>query len=91
MRKKEKFVDDGRTIANMNVDGMPWYDPASDKKESGAPVAENSKPGEPAEPLTFKETMAVVKGVTLASLLVGGVFVIVFTLFILFCRFVWFK
>ena len=24
-RNKEKFVDDGRVIANMNVDGMPWY------------------------------------------------------------------
>lgn len=23
--KKEKFVDDGRTIADMNVDGMPWF------------------------------------------------------------------
>ena len=24
-RKREEFEDDGRTIANMNVDGMPWY------------------------------------------------------------------
>ena len=24
MKKKEQFVDDGRTIADMNVDGMPW-------------------------------------------------------------------
>ena len=24
--KKEKFVDDGRVIAPMNVSGMPWYD-----------------------------------------------------------------
>ena len=24
--KKEKFVDDGRVIAPMNVPGMPWYD-----------------------------------------------------------------
>ena len=28
-KKKEKRDDwdDGRTIASMNVDGMPWYDP----------------------------------------------------------------
>ena len=25
MKKKEKFVDDGRTVADMNVDGMPGY------------------------------------------------------------------
>lgn len=25
MAKKEKFYDDGRTIANMNVDGMKGY------------------------------------------------------------------
>lgn len=24
--KKEEFVDDGRTIYNMNVDGFSWYD-----------------------------------------------------------------
>ena len=24
-RKREEFEDDGRTIADMNVDGMPWY------------------------------------------------------------------
>ena len=27
MAKKDKdFEDDGRVIAPMNVDGMPWYD-----------------------------------------------------------------
>lgn len=31
-KKKEKFVDDGRTIANMNVEGMPWYNPARDSQ-----------------------------------------------------------
>ncbi|MGL4738735.1 MAG: hypothetical protein ACRCW2_14880 [Cellulosilyticaceae bacterium] len=24
-KKKTEFVDDGRTIANMNVEGLPWY------------------------------------------------------------------
>lgn len=90
MRKKEKFVDDGRTIANMNVEGMKWYDPSRDKEpEPEEQPGEQLKPAP--EPLTFKETLAVAKGVTLAALLVGGVFVIVFTLFILLCRFVWFK
>ena len=28
-RKKERYVeeDDGRSFANMNVEGMPWYRP----------------------------------------------------------------
>ena len=24
-KKKPSFIDDGRTIADMNVEGMPWY------------------------------------------------------------------
>jgi len=31
--RKSGFEDDGRVIANMNVDGMPWYMPQ--KQESG--------------------------------------------------------
>ena len=27
-KHKEKFVDDGRVIADMNVDGMPWVNSA---------------------------------------------------------------
>lgn len=33
MRKKKKYDDDdGRTIADMNVEGMPWYTPKSKRK-----------------------------------------------------------
>ena len=39
-RKKERPPDDdGRTIVNMNVEGMPWYHPESEKK-----VKESDKP-----------------------------------------------
>ncbi|MED9904409.1 MAG: hypothetical protein UFG06_09505 [Lachnospiraceae bacterium] len=82
-KKREKFVDDGRTVADMNVEGMPWYAPAA-QKGSGTGV-ENA-------PLTLsrKEKAAMMKGVMTAALLVAFVFVAVFTLFILFCVFVWF-
>ena len=30
--KKEKFIDDGRTIFNMDIDGFKWHD--KKKKES---------------------------------------------------------
>ena len=93
-RDKEKFEDDGRTIANMNVEGMPWYNPLKssspiDKSENngnGSTGVQGSAP----EPLGFKETVAMTKGVLGAALLIGGIFVIIFLIFILFCVFVWF-
>lgn len=50
-RNKKKYADDdGRTIADMNVDGLPWYNPsASDKK-----VAKEDRP-------TRKETRAMMR------------------------------
>ena len=36
-KKKEAFEDDGRTIANMNVDGMPWYTEAKPSKSPSTP------------------------------------------------------
>lgn len=48
--KKKYADDDGRTIADMNVDGLPWYNPnAADKK-----VAEEDKP-------TRKESRAMMR------------------------------
>ncbi len=38
-KKRQPFVDDGRTIAEMNIDGMPWYRPDRGKK-----VKEEAKP-----------------------------------------------
>ncbi len=50
-KKKKKYADDdGRTIIDMNVDGMPWYNPkASDNK-----VAKEDKP-------TRRETFAMIR------------------------------
>lgn len=33
-KDKQTFEDDGRTISNMNVEGMPGYDPHREKKEN---------------------------------------------------------
>ena len=87
-KKKLKFVDDGRTIANMNVEGMPWYNPTlSDASSKNAETPDVVKVS---DDLTPKEKMAMTKGVLWAALLVGGVFALGFTIFILFCVFVWF-
>lgn len=84
-KKRQKFEDDGRTISNMNVEGMPWYTPgASQTTKQESNKNESIK-------LTRKEKSAMMRGVLAASLLVALIFILVFTLFILFCVFVWFK
>lgn len=50
-KKKTYSDDDGRTIIDMNVDGMPWYDPNYDKNKI---VNEEDKP-------TRKEFWAMVR------------------------------
>lgn len=49
-QKKRYDDDDGRTIADMNVDGLPWYRKHADKK-----VEEEDKP-------TRKEIFAMIRG-----------------------------
>jgi len=84
-KKKEKviYVDDGRTIANMNVEGMPWYNPSKNTE-----VPSNSAPEYTPN---AKETLSIMGGVLKAAMLVALVFVVVFAVFICFCYFVWLK
>lgn len=70
-KKKDKFEDDGRTVADMNVEGMPWYRGKNYDPESRPPK------------LTFKERFAVFKAsflsmlpvlfCTLAGLAIAGI------------------
>ena len=74
--------DDGRTIADMNIEGMPWYkkdDPlAGTKGQGGGGMSEEE----------FKAyRWAALK----SALLVGFIFAFVFFIFIAFCDFVWFR
>ena len=75
--------DDGRVIAPMNVEGMPWY----------TTKTTNSKTYEGAAPLHLsrREKLAYSFGVLKAALLVTLVFVAVLLAFILFCTEVWFR
>ena len=75
--------DDGRTIADMNVDGMPWRRTAADGEGRGA------APG--GEPLTPQQQRMYTWAALKAGLLVALVFGAVFFLFIAFCDFVWFR
>lgn len=71
----------------MNVDGMPWHD-------SSAPLSEGTdieRNREEMQKLTKKQTFFMILGVLGAALAVAAVFAIGYLLFILFCRYVWFK
>ena len=83
-KKREKFVDDGRTIANMNVEGMPWYD----KKTEEIKKMNASKSDLPE--LDREGKSALMWGVIAAALLIGLVFAGAMFLFLLFCVKVWF-
>jgi len=78
--------DDGRVIANMNVDGMPWYQ-RSERQLSGF---NKSKSGSDFSDLTKDETREIIKGALKASLLIAGIFILAMLLFILFCLYIWF-
>ena len=78
--------DDGRTIANMNVEGMPWYSPGS--HQAGSEKKEKTK-GEVL--LTKEESRCYTWGAVKAALLVTGVICAGIALFILFCVTVWFR
>jgi hypothetical protein len=89
MKKKKKidFIDDGRVIANMNVDGMPRstvgrtaYDEFGKTKEK----KENVK-------LSKRERRDIMLGVLSSYVLFAVIVFGAFALFILFCIYVWFK
>ncbi|MGI6167557.1 MAG: hypothetical protein ACOYIA_05420 [Eubacteriales bacterium] len=85
-KRQDDEFDDGRTIADMNVDGMPWYTGKRKAEEPGS-----GGDGSERINLTKKEGRAFLRGVVLAALLAGGVYFIVFAAFILFCIYVWFR
>ena len=100
MARRQYDDDDGRRIADMNVDGMPWYDGSrkhlfrnnGNRERIGADFSDaSSGQGIPSEPLTKKETRSIILNALLAALAIGGIFIAVFALLILFCVFVWFK
>ena len=97
-RKRTQVEDDGRTIVNMNVEGMPWYhrsvhqdsallsDAAGSSAEDGADGRSMVHDEMTAEQMRMYRWAAVKAGL-LAALVFGGVF----ALFIAFCDFIWFR
>jgi len=77
--RPEFAEDDGHVIADMNVEGMPWY-----RKN-----AKETKTKQPPLDLTPAETRAAIRGMLKAAMLIAGAFIGAFLIFILFCVFVW--
>lgn len=80
-------MDDGRVIANMNIDGMPRsiirrtsFDEFGKKKEKKEPIK-----------LSKEEFKSILLGVVSSYIIFGVVVFGAFALFILFCIKVWFK
>ncbi len=82
-RTGELPEDDGRTIASMNVEGMPWYAPGPLDE---APPRESAP-----EPMSAEDRRHYILGALLAALAIAAVFGVVFFLFILFCTKIWFR
>lgn len=85
-KKKTYDDDDGRVIANMNVDGMPWSmsDVLSRRKKSDEKLQSSSD-------FSDVDTREIIKGTVKAGLVIAGVFLAGAALFILFCLYIWFR
>lgn len=75
--------DDGRVIAPMDVEGMPWY---LQKRKTSAEHGNDKQ-----EELTRSGKIAFTWGVVKAGLLIVAVFGGIYFLFLLFCTKVWFR
>ena len=82
--KKTDYEDDGRTIADMNVEGMPWYVQGDERRSKGADASAHDQ-------MTDEETKMYRFAALKAALLVVLVFGLAFFIFIAFCDFVWLR
>ncbi len=87
-KKKERVEyeeDDGAPVADMNIDGMPWFV----RRRYNKAVMQD-EPDE-SQNLT-KEQMRIYRSAAVkAGLVIVAIFGGAFFLFIIFCQFVWFK
>lgn len=98
-KKKEELPD--YTVANMDVDGMPWNTknpwmfpgkPGQPEKKHPMTMSPEEEVSEPIhEPMSKKETRFLAWTALKASLMVAGVFGLAGFLFILFCVYIWFR
>ena len=83
LKSDDEYEDDGRTIVNMNVDGMPWYRADRD----GQP----EMPAKPGHGMSDEEVRQYRWAAVRAGLIIVLIFGAVFAAFIAFCDFIWFQ
>lgn len=81
MKKKQKkdkiiYIDDGSTVSDMNVEGLPWYVKSGQKKRDP-------------EKLTFREKLSIVFGAYRAYLPFLIVLMVTLGLLFLLFKFWW--
>lgn len=77
-----EFIDDGRKLADMNLEGLPWYQKELEEEE----IRRRQSVPE----LNVRETRKLIFSSLLAALLVAGAFIGAIAIFLLFCIYVWF-
>ena len=83
--------DDGRVIANMNVEGMPWYDRRVRREKREEKRAERKANLSQVTQLTKSEARRFTWYAVLAGLTIALVFSAVWILLTLFMTQVWFQ
>lgn len=79
--------DDGKTIVDMNVEGMPWYHKVSPDHVEDTGSSKSTDHYQMSDKEARYYTWSALKW----ALLIGLIYAGVFALFILFCTEVWFK
>ena len=85
-KKKQRFEDDGRVIADMSIACMPSSVLSRKPKQIPVKKEEGEK-----EELTKHERRAIIWGVITSHLAFALIIIVLFTLFVLFCVHVWLK
>lgn len=91
MSKKVYDDDDGRTIVDMYVEGMPDYTSSFSLYRRQRKKMKQKEVQQPEAELTKKELFRSICSATLAALAVVGVFAVGLILFTLFCTNIWFS
>lgn len=85
MNRKTDLHDDQRVIADMNIEGTPWYIKDKDKtRDQGVFIGDKGE-------IKGKELFRLMSYAVFAGLSVAMVFIIAFFLFILFALNIWFN
>lgn len=86
-KKKKKYDDDdGRVIAPMNVDGMPWYNPQMPKEKTNE-ILDKS----PNNKMGSKETFKMIFKLYAIILPIALLLIALLALFIAFTGHIWLK